>query len=99
MTRVHRIRVRAPGRLLAATLSAVVAFRHPAARSNTSTAVDAAPARDGNSRPAREGTVEPAGVRALFISEATVKTHRVHTCGKLGVDSRTGAVTAALTVV
>ncbi|OIJ85678.1 hypothetical protein BIV24_28125 [Streptomyces colonosanans] len=34
--------------------------------------------------------------RALFISEATVKTHLVHVFGKLGVDSRTGAVTAAL---
>jgi len=32
----------------------------------------------------------------LFISEATVKTHLVHIFGKLGVDDRTAAVTAAL---
>ncbi|SDH01850.1 regulatory protein, luxR family [Sinosporangium album] len=34
--------------------------------------------------------------RALFISEATVKTHLVHIYGKLGVDSRTAAVRRAL---
>ncbi|GEM87644.1 response regulator [Meiothermus granaticius] len=34
--------------------------------------------------------------RALKISEATVKTHLLHTFGKLGVDDRTAAVTAAL---
>lgn len=34
--------------------------------------------------------------RALHVSEATVKTHLVHTFGKLGVDDRTQAVTAAL---
>lgn len=33
--------------------------------------------------------------RALFISEATVKTHLVHTFGKLRTDSRTSAVAAA----
>jgi len=33
---------------------------------------------------------------ALFISEATVKTHLVHAFGKLGVSDRTAAVTAAL---
>ena len=32
----------------------------------------------------------------LYISEATVKTHLVHIFGKLGVDDRTAAVTAAL---
>ena len=32
---------------------------------------------------------------ALFISEATVKTHLVHAFTKLGADSRTGAVAAA----
>lgn len=34
--------------------------------------------------------------RELFLSEATVKTHLVHVFGKLGVDDRTAAVTAAL---
>ncbi|MGH8934638.1 MAG: response regulator [Egibacteraceae bacterium] len=33
---------------------------------------------------------------ALFISEATVKTHLIHVFGKLGVDDRTAAVVAAL---
>jgi DNA-binding NarL/FixJ family response regulator len=34
--------------------------------------------------------------RALFISEATVKTHLVRACGKLGVSGRTAAVTKAI---
>jgi DNA-binding NarL/FixJ family response regulator len=34
--------------------------------------------------------------RALFVSEATVKTHLLRTFGKLGVSDRTAAVTAAL---
>jgi len=34
--------------------------------------------------------------KALHISEATVKTHLIHIFGKLGVDDRTAAVTAAL---
>lgn len=34
--------------------------------------------------------------RALFITEATVKTHLNHVYGKLGVDTRTAAVTAAV---
>ena len=33
--------------------------------------------------------------RALFISEATVKTHLLRACGKLGVSGRTAAVAAA----
>ncbi|GAB3677624.1 response regulator transcription factor [Actinocorallia lasiicapitis] len=33
--------------------------------------------------------------KELFISEATVKTHLVHIYGKLGVETRTAAVTAA----
>ena len=34
--------------------------------------------------------------QALFISEATVKTHLIHIFSKLGVDDRTAAVTVAL---
>ncbi|SEN77273.1 response regulator [Nonomuraea pusilla] len=34
--------------------------------------------------------------RRLFITEATVKTHLVHIYGKLGVETRTAAVTAAV---
>ena len=34
--------------------------------------------------------------RALFISEATVKTHLLRACGKLGVSGRTAAVTTAI---
>jgi len=34
--------------------------------------------------------------RALFISEATVKTHMLRAFSKLGVSGRTAAVTAAL---
>lgn len=34
--------------------------------------------------------------KSLHISEATVKTHLIHTFSKLGVDDRTAAVTAAL---
>jgi DNA-binding NarL/FixJ family response regulator len=42
------------------------------------------------------GMTNRAVARALAISEATVKTHLVHVFGKLGVDDRTAAVTAAL---
>lgn len=34
--------------------------------------------------------------RALFVSEATVKSHLSHIYGKLGVDTRAGAVAAAI---
>ncbi|MEU7900043.1 response regulator transcription factor [Nonomuraea sp. NPDC049152] len=34
--------------------------------------------------------------KTLFITEATVKTHLVHVYGKLGVDTRTAAVAAAV---
>jgi len=34
--------------------------------------------------------------RALFISEATVKTHLLRAFGKLGVSDRTAAVTRAI---
>ena len=34
--------------------------------------------------------------QALFISEATVKTHLIHIFSKLGVNDRTAAVTVAL---
>jgi ATP/maltotriose-dependent transcriptional regulator MalT len=34
--------------------------------------------------------------RALYVSEATVKTHLVRACAKLGVTGRTAAVTRAM---
>ena len=46
-----------------------------------------------------EGTARaaPADIgRALFISEATVKTHLLRAFGKLGVSDRTAAVTRAI---
>jgi DNA-binding NarL/FixJ family response regulator len=36
--------------------------------------------------------------RKLFISEATVKTHLLRACGKLGVSGRTAAVTKAIEI-
>lgn len=42
------------------------------------------------------GLTNRAIARRLHVSEATVKTHLVHAFGKLGVDDRTAAVTAAL---
>jgi DNA-binding NarL/FixJ family response regulator len=44
---------------------------------------------------ARGGTNAEIG-RALYISEATVKTHLLRACGKLGVSGRTAAVTTAI---
>ncbi len=44
----------------------------------------------------KEGESNRAIARALFISEATVKTHLVHVFEKLGVGDRTLAVTRAL---
>ena len=41
------------------------------------------------------GASNRAVARELFVSEATVKTHLVHTYEKLGVDNRTAAVTTA----
>lgn len=41
-----------------------------------------------------QGAGNRAIAKELFVSEATVKTHLVHTYEKLGVDNRTGAVTA-----
>ncbi len=43
-----------------------------------------------------QGLTNRAIARRLHVSEATVKTHLVHAFGKLGVDDRTAAVTAAL---
>ena len=42
-----------------------------------------------------DGATNRAAARALFISEATVKTHLVHVFQKLGVDNRTAAVAEA----
>ncbi|WP_342024785.1 response regulator transcription factor [Arthrobacter citreus] len=42
-----------------------------------------------------DGMANRAMARALFISEATVKTHLVHIYEKLGVDNRTAAVNEA----
>ena len=42
-----------------------------------------------------EGLANKEVARALFISEATVKTHLVHIFGKLHADNRTSAVAAA----
>lgn len=42
------------------------------------------------------GMTNQAIARRLHVSEATVKTHLVHTYTKLGVDDRTAAVTTAL---
>lgn len=44
-----------------------------------------------------EGRANKEIARALFISEATVKTHLVHIFGKLHTESRTSAVAAART--
>ena len=41
------------------------------------------------------GASNKALAKKLFISEATVKTHLIHIFQKLGVESRTAAVTAA----
>ncbi len=43
-----------------------------------------------------KGLTNRAVARQLHVSEATVKTHLVHTYAKLGVDDRTAAVTTAL---
>lgn len=43
----------------------------------------------------QQGTSNRAIAKAMFVSEATVKTHLVHTYEKLGVDNRTAAVTTA----
>ncbi|WP_018350449.1 response regulator [Longispora albida] len=43
-----------------------------------------------------EGLTNDQLARRLFISRATVKTHLVHIYAKLGVDSRTAAVTTAV---
>lgn len=42
-----------------------------------------------------QGASNRAIARAMFVSEATVKTHLVHAYDKLGVDNRTAAVTTA----
>ena len=43
-----------------------------------------------------QGSSNPAIARALFVSEATVKTHLLHVFEKLGVSDRTRAVTRAM---
>lgn len=44
----------------------------------------------------RQGKSNKQVARSLHVSEATVKTHLIHTFGKLGVDDRTAAVSIAL---
>lgn len=44
----------------------------------------------------RRGKSNKQVARSLHVSEATVKTHLLHTFGKLGVDDRTAAVSIAL---
>jgi DNA-binding NarL/FixJ family response regulator len=43
-----------------------------------------------------QGSSNPAIAKALFLSEATVKTHLLHVFEKLGVSDRTRAVTKAM---
>lgn len=43
-----------------------------------------------------KGNSNPAIAKALFLSEATVKTHLLHVFEKLGVSDRTRAVTLAM---
>ncbi len=43
-----------------------------------------------------QGKSNPAIAKALFLSEATVKTHLIHVFEKLGVNDRTRAVTLAM---
>lgn len=43
-----------------------------------------------------QGSSNPAIAKALFLSEATVKTHLLHVFEKLGVSDRTRAVTRAM---
>jgi DNA-binding NarL/FixJ family response regulator len=51
---------------------------------------------DRDPGPGGRGGTNPEIGRELFISEATVKTHLLRACGKLGVSGRTAAVTAAI---
>jgi ATP/maltotriose-dependent transcriptional regulator MalT len=47
-------------------------------------------------RRASPGANAITGREVLFVSEATVKSHLSHICSPLGVDTRAGAVAAAI---
>lgn len=54
------------------------------------------PPNDRGAGPGRARADDVQIGRALFVSEATVKTHLMRACAKLGVTGRTAAVTKAM---
>jgi DNA-binding NarL/FixJ family response regulator len=78
--------------LKAAPESEILAGVRATARGETALAPSAAAALGDEA----QGNSNPAIGRALFLSEATVKTHLGHVFEKLGVNDRTRAVTRAM---